>query len=177
LNEAGKALADLDNRDGSRVFSMKERLKLNRQHNILYIAGSLNRGGYDGGVVINGKLVLHHGNGSSSQPGAAARKSSELLNCSVGTGHTHKAGGGAKETTGKGVIQFYEFGFLAMLRHWMMAYMANINKNWQLCLGMITVYGGVPYIELITIGPRVQVDGSEALGAEWRGKEYTNTDF
>lgn len=178
LNDKAAALATLDNRDGSRVFNTKERMKISRDLPITILAGSLNRGGFDGGVLINKKHLATHGNRSTRQPGGASRVMSDNLNKSVHIGHTHKAANGARETTGMGVITWSENGFLAMLSSHIMAYQGNLDKNWQTNLTVFTIaHGGVVAMQLVPIMPMVTPDGRETYGLIWNGKTYLATDY
>lgn len=178
LNDKAGPLATLSNRDGSRVFNTKERMKISRDLPITFLTGSLNRGGFDGGVLINNKHLASHGNRSTRQPGGAARVMSDNLNKSVHIGHTHKAANGARETTGMGVITWTENGFLASLTSEIMAYQSNLDKNWQLNLTVFTVaHGGVIAVQLVPIMPMVLPDGRETWGLVWEDKIYLATDY
>lgn len=178
LTENAGPLATLTNRDGTRVFNTKERMKISRELPITHLSGSLNRGGFDGGVLINNKHLATHGNRSTRQPGGAARVMSDNLNKSVHIGHTHKAANGARETTGMGIITWSESGFLASLRSELMAYISNLDKNWQMNLTLWTVaHGGVIAEQLIPIRPMVLPNGRETYGIYFDGKEYLATDY
>ncbi|MBX9771513.1 MAG: hypothetical protein K2X29_09095 [Candidatus Obscuribacterales bacterium] len=178
LNTVAGPLATLTNRDGSRVFNAKERMKISRDLPITHLAGSLNRGGFDGGLLINNTDLATHGNRSTRQPGGAARVMSDNLNISVHTGHTHKVANGARQTTGKGVIKWSENGFLADFRSAMMAYIGNLDKNWQLNLTVWTVaHDGTISEQLVPITPMVLSDGRETWGLVFGGKVYLATDY
>lgn len=178
LNDKAGPLATLSNRDGSRVFNTKDRMKISRDLPITFLTGSLNRGGFDGGALMNKKHLLSHGNRSTRQPGGAARVMSDNLNKSVHIGHTHKAANGARETTGMGVITWTENGFLASLLSEIMAYQSNLDKNWQLNLTVFTIaHGGVVAVQLVPIMPMVTSDGRETYGLIWDGKVYLATDY
>lgn len=178
LNDKASPLSTLSNEDGSRVFNTKARMKISRDLPITFLAGSLNRGGFDGGVLINKKHLASHGNRSTRQPGGAARVMSDNLNKSVHIGHTHKAAVGARETTGMGVITWTENGFLASMLSQIMAYQSNLDKNWQMNLTVFTVaHGGVISVQLVPITPMVLPDGRETYGIYWDGKVYLATDY
>jgi len=131
------------------------------------------KGGYGGGIVINGDMEFHHGFIVRPNPGASPRADSDRTGRSTGHGHTHRAGMNARVTTNE-VIRSYEFGHLADPKHPYLAY-ANLLNNWHPGLAVATVVNGKVHMNMIPI-IQVEIDGRPRYAFQFNGKLYTSTD-
>jgi hypothetical protein len=131
------------------------------------------KGGYGGGIVINGDMEFHHGFIVRPNPGASPRADSDRTGRSTGHGHTHRAGMNARVTTNE-VIRSYEFGHLADPKHPYLAY-ANLLNNWHPSIGAGVVLGGKVHVDVLPIIP-VTTDGQPKFVLTFADKVYTQSD-
>jgi hypothetical protein len=140
---------------------------------VTFIYGTQERGGLDGGFVLNDDLTFMHGLAVKKVPGASPRTMMDLLGQSFVHGHTHRLGLVAREVTDK-VLQGIELGNLVDPSHDFMAYATMLN-NWHPGFAVGHVHNGITHLQPIPIIP-VMKDGKLKFVFTYAGKVYTQSD-
>ncbi|HEY9777499.1 MAG TPA: metallophosphoesterase [Planktothrix sp.] len=131
------------------------------------------RGGFGGGIVVNGDTEYHHGFIVRPKPGASPRADSDRTGRSTTHGHTHRAGMTVRETT-TGEVVAVESGHLVDPRHPYLAY-ANLLNNWHPAVTFDTIVGGKVHSEVLPID-QVEIDGQLRYVLSFKEKDYVSSD-
>lgn len=138
--------------------------------NTTFLYGVEERGGFEGGMVVNG-FNFHHGIFVRPQPGMSAQADMYRWRWSIGQGHTHRMGMSAV-----GDMRAYEFGHLVDQDHAYLSYAKKMFPNWAPGLAAGVVYNGQLYITPIPVIPMPDQRGQKRLGFVWDGKVYLESD-
>jgi hypothetical protein len=141
------------------------------QDNTTFLYGVEERGGFEGGMVINNDFNLHHGIIVKPQPGASALADMFKWQWNIGHGHTHRMGMSAV-----GDLRSYEFGHLVDMDHSYLAYARKMFPNWAPGLAAGIVHNGKAYITPIPVIPMPGENGRDRLGFVWDGTVYHESD-
>lgn len=144
------------------------------QDNMTFLYGVQQRGGFEGGMVING-FNLHHGYIVRPNPGASPLADMDKWMWSTGHGHTHRAGMATRELL-TGVLRGYEFGHLVNVDHAYMAYAKKMFPNWVPGFAVLRIHNGVCHVEPIPIQPIMCADGKLRLSFVYNGLIYSESD-
>lgn len=139
--------------------------------NTTFLYGVEERGGFEGGMIINNDFNMHHGIIVKPQPGASAQADMMKWQWNIGHGHTHRMGHSAV-----GNLRSYEFGHLVDPDHAYLAYAKKMFPNWAYGLAAGIVYNGKAYITPIPVIPMPDENGATRLGFVWEGKVYFESD-
>jgi len=140
---------------------------------VTFIYDLQEKGGYGGGIYVNGDLLFHHGYIVRPNPGASPRADADNTGKSTGHGHTHRAGFSARETT-SGVIRAFELGHLVDVEHPYMGY-ANLLNNWHPAIGAGIVVGGKVHLKVLPI-KQVTTNGQSRFKFTFGKRVYTQSD-
>lgn len=141
------------------------------QDNTTFLYGVEERGGFEGGMVINNDLNLHHGIIVKPQPGASALADMFKWQWNIGHGHTHRMGLAAV-----GDLRCFEFGHLVDQDHSYLAYARKMFPNWAPGLAAGIIHNGKAYVTPIPVIPMPDARGIMRLGFVWDGQVYMETD-
>jgi hypothetical protein len=139
--------------------------------NTTFLYGVEERGGFEGGMVINNDLNLHHGIIVKPQPGASAMTDMFKWQWNIGHGHTHRMG-----LSAVGDLRSFEFGHLVDQDHAYLAYARKMFPNWAPGLAAGIIFNGKAYITPIPVIPMKDARGMERLGFVWDGKVFLESD-
>lgn len=139
--------------------------------NVTFLYGVEERGGFEGGMVINNDFNIHHGIIVKPQPGASALTDMFKWQWNIGHGHTHRMG-----LSAVGALRSYEFGHLVDMDHAYLAYARKMFPNWAPGLAAGIVHNGKVHITPIPVIPMPSEDGTNRLGFAWDGKVYLESD-
>lgn len=171
LQEMAPQMGSLVNaRNREPIGNFHEMMGFERDDNVTVIYGVEMRGGFEGGLVINGDFNLHHGIIVRPNPGASNLADSDRWQWSVGHGHTHRKGMTAREA-GKRVLRSYEFGHLVNPNHAYLAYAKKDFANWSPGLATFHVHNGKVHVQPLPIFP---INGK--LSFKWDGQTYSESD-
>jgi hypothetical protein len=140
-----------------RALSVHDLLGYGPKDNITFLYDMAERGGYGGGIVVNGDVTFHHGYLVMPKPGASARGDADKNGRSVVHGHTHRIGMTVRNTTIGGERIAVELGHLIDDSHPYIAY-SNLLNNHHKGMAFFTIIGGKVHIELVPIVETI-VDG------------------
>lgn len=135
---------------------------------ILY--GNGDSGGFEGGMVFNSHLNLHHGSFVRPTPGASPLADMDRWIWTIGHGHTHRMGMNVV-----GDLQSYEFGHMVDVDHAYMGYAHKMFPNWAPGFAVFFVHGGKVHVQPVPIQP-ILVKGVLRLSFVWGGKVYSELD-
>lgn len=141
------------------------------QDNTTFLYGVEERGGFEGGMVINNDFNLHHGIMVKPLPGYSALSDMNKWQWNIGHGHTHRAGMAAV-----GDLRCYEFGHLVDMDHSYLAYARKMFPNWAPGLAAGVVHNGKAYITPIPVIPMPDENGRLRLSFVWDGTVYHESD-
>lgn len=174
LTNVAPSLANVVNpHTRQKALAVHELLGYGPDDNVTFLYDLAERGGFGGGIVVNGDYEFHHGFIVRPNPGASPRADAERTNRNTGTGHTHRAGFAARETA-HGEVVGSEFGMLVDPEHPYMAY-ANTLNNWHPAIGFGSVVGGKVHMETLPI-IEMDVDGYRRYVLTWGDKDYVSSD-
>lgn len=143
--------------------------------NTTFLYGVEDRGGFEGGMIINGDFNLHHGIVIRPAPGASPLADMDRWHWSTGHGHTHRAGFVARETLNR-TLRGYEFGHLVDMDHAYMAYAKKMFPNWAPGFAVLKIFNGTVHCQPIPIQPIKCADGKVRLSFVYQGEVYSESD-
>jgi predicted phosphodiesterase len=143
------------------------------EDHVTFIYDIAERGGFGGGLVVNGDTEYHHGFIVRPRPGSSPRADADRSGRSTTHGHTHRAGMSVRETT-TGEIVAVESGHLVDPAHPYLAY-ANLLNNWHPAITFDTVHGGKIHSETLPID-QVEIDGQLRYVLSFNEKDYVSSD-
>lgn len=148
--------------------------------NMTFLYGTDERGGFEGGLLMNNALGAHHGIMVRPKAGASPLADMDKWIRSIMQGHTHRFGFVARdvaptENIPTGVLMGTELGMLVDLNHAYMGYAKNMWPNWHMGLATFTVYNGIPILEHIPITP-VEHKGVKKLGFVYNRELFVEDD-
>lgn len=152
----------LDPKTRNPITAMVNMMGFQKGDRITFTAGIDERGGFEGGVLVNGHMKVEHGEKVKNVPGESARTTAEAYMRDVVMGHVHRLGSFFRDVDG-GIIQGFEVGCLVDFDHPYFAY-ANGQHNWHLGFAVYHILGGRMHVQLIPI--------IEALDDEGRLQYY-----
>lgn len=164
-------------------FSFHAALGYTANDNITFLYGTEERGGYEGGLLLNNDLGLHHGIIVRPKPGASPLADMDRWMWSILHGHTHRMGLVARDVGVNdsksmiaGVLRGFELGMLVDPDHVYMAYAKTMFPNWHPGFGVFRVHNGVVHTAAVPIQPLKGTDGLTRLGFTYGGKLFTESD-
>jgi hypothetical protein len=146
---------------------------------VVFIYGTEARGGFEGGVLINNDLSVHHGIIVRPKASFSPLADMDRWMRSIVHGHTHRLGFVSRDVTPSkeypsGVLRGYELGNLANMDHSFMAYSRGMWPNWHHGFGVLNVHNGIAHLQPVPIS--VIASASDKLGFAWDGQVYTEAD-
>lgn len=141
------------------------------EDNTTFLYGVDERGGFEGGLVLNSDLNLHHGTFVRPNPGASAQADMFRWQWSVGHGHTHRMGMSAV-----GKLRSYEFGHLVDRDHAYMSYAKKEFPNWAPGFATFVVHNGKVHVQPVPVMPLADENGHLRLSFVYDGKLYQESD-
>jgi predicted MPP superfamily phosphohydrolase len=162
-------------------FSFHAQMGYTADDNITFLYGTEERGGYEGGLLLNNDLGLHHGIIVRPKPGASPLADMDRWAWSIMHGHTHRMGMVAREIDGQneqfaGVLRGYELGMLVDMDHSYLAYAKQMFPNWHPGFGVCVVHNGAVHMQPVPIAPISDARGHSKLAFTWDGKVFTESD-
>jgi hypothetical protein len=142
------------------------------EDNITFLYGMDERGGFEGGVLLNDDLGIHHGIIVAPKAGLSPLKDMQRYSRSRAHGHTHRLGCGFMDKNPRapfptGVGRWYELGMLADMDHSFMAYAKRMFPNWHMGFAAGEVYDSVVHLATVPIRPINDEQGRSRFGFEW----------
>jgi predicted MPP superfamily phosphohydrolase len=163
-------------------FSFHAQLGYTKDDNITFIYGTEERGGYEGGLLINNDLSMHHGILVRPKPGQSAIGDMDRWMWNIIHGHTHRMGMAARELSTPseeyltGVLRAFELGHLVDPNHSYMSYAKQMFPNWHPGFGVFNVHNGVVHMQPVPIKPVDVSGGREKLGFVYDGELFVESD-
>jgi hypothetical protein len=148
----------IDPKTRNPVLSMVNMMGFQKGDRVTFLSGVDERGGYEGGLLINNHMSVVHGEKVKSTPGESARTTAEAFMQDVVMGHVHRLGSFARDIDG-GVLMGYELGCLVDLNHPYFSYAHGNQFNWHLGFGVFFVHGGRVHVQLIPIEEALDDEG------------------
>lgn len=142
---------------------------------VTFLYGTEERGGYEGGLLINNDLSLHHGIIVRPKPGASPLADMDRWAWSIAHGHTHRMGMVARDTS-TSVLRGYELGMLVDPDHSYLAYARQMFPNWHPGFAVFTVHNGVVHLQPVPVMPIADAAGHSKLAFTWNGEVFTESD-
>lgn len=139
--------------------------------NTTFLYGVEERGGFEGGMIINDDMNLHHGTFVRPNPGASAQADMFRWQWNIGQGHTHRMGMSAV-----GGLRSYEFGHLTDRDHHFMTYAKKEFPNWAPGFAVGHVFGGKVHIQPVPVMPLLDENGRPRLSFTYDGELYQESD-
>ena len=136
-----------------------------------FLYGVEERGGFEGGMVLNNDLNLHHGTFVRPNPGASAMADMFRWQWNIGHGHTHRMG-----MTSVGDLRSYEFGHLVDRDHAYLAYAKKEFPNWAPGFAVAHVHNGKVHVQPIPIMPLADANGHLKLSFVYDGQLFQESD-
>ena len=137
------------------------------EDNITFLYDTAERGGFGGGILVNGQQEYHHG-------WTAPRTDTDKTGRSTSQGHTHAKSLTVRETVDSEVSSS-QGGHLVNVSHPYMAYAAMLNK-WAQGLEFHTVVNGKVHIEPLPISEMDTGNGDLRKVLVWGDKVYLSSD-
>jgi hypothetical protein len=162
-------------------FSFHAMLGYTAKDNITFLYGTEERGGYEGGLLLNDDLGLHHGIVIRPKPGASPLADMDRWVRSIVHGHTHRMGLVARDMTPNedmptGVLRGFELGHLTDMDHSYMAYAKQMFPNWHPGFGVLRVHNGVVHMAPVPIQPIETSPGRSKLAFVYDGELFEESD-
>jgi len=159
-------------------FSFHAQLGYTAKDNITFLYGTEERGGFEGGLLLNNDLGLHHGIFVKPKAGMSPLADMDRYVMSILQGHTHRFGMAAREVSTDednvtGVLRGFELGHLIDLDHTYMAYAKHLFPNWHPGFGVARVHNGIVHMQPVPILPLGKGTGhSNKLGFIFDGELF-----
>lgn len=139
---------------------------------ITFIYGTEERGGFEGGLLLNNDLGLHHGILVKPKAGFSPLADMQKWSRSIVHGHTHRLGSGfmdkqAREPFPLGVGRWFELGHLVDMDHSYLSYAKRMFPNWHPGFAAGIVHNGLIHLSTIPITPISDERGHSKLAFEW----------
>jgi hypothetical protein len=184
LQDLAPQLGSLVNPHSREPLSFHAQLGYKADDNVVFIYGTEERGGFEGGILMNNDLGVHHGIIIRPRPGFSPLGDMDRWMHSIVHGHTHRLGMVARNISPdqdlddyvSGVLRGFELGCLANMDHSFMAYSRQMWPNWHYGLGVINVHNGVVHLQPVPIAPVKDERGREKLTFVYAGNVYTESD-
>jgi len=116
---------------------------------VTFITGNDERGGFEGGVMLNDDLKLEHGVLVKPVPGDSVRGHAEKWHRNTVTGHTHRMGQFARQLASNKVLRGTELGCLVDWDKPNFAFASGHDWHHGFAVGI--VHGGVVHVQPIPI--------------------------
>ena len=181
LQEMAPQLGGIVDPKSREPFSFHAQMGYTAKDNITFLYGTEERGGYEGGLLLNNDLGLHHGIIVRPKAGASPLADMDRWMWSIVHGHTHRMGMVARELSEPneeyvtGMLRGFELGMLVDPDHSYMAYAKQMFPNWHPGFGVFNVHNGVLHQQPVPIKP-VTVDGKTKLGFAYNGELFLESD-
>lgn len=162
--------------------SVHSQLGYKADDNVLWIYGTEERGGFEGGLLLNNDLGVHHGIVIRPKAGFSPLADMDRWMRSIAHGHTHRFGFVARDLRvpskeyPAGILRGYELGVLADMDHSFMAYSRQMWPNWHYGFGAGLVHNGIVHLQPVPISPVPDERGRDKLTFVWNGEEFTESD-
>lgn len=138
---------------------------------ITFITAADQRGGFEGGLLVNDQLKIEHGELVKPVPGDSARAHLLRTNCSTVMGHTHRFGSLAYTTAGDGSVrQAMELGCLIDFTHPSFGYAHE--HNWHHGFGAAVVLNGRLHVQPLPIIQAEDDSGQLRYFFQYAGKQF-----
>jgi len=163
-------------------FSFHAQMGYTANDPITFLYGTEERGGFEGGLLLNNDLGLHHGILVRPKPGASSLGDMERWMWSIMHGHTHRMGMVARDVTSNeksmvaGMLRGYELGMLVDPDHSYMSYAKQMFPNWHPGFGVCVVNNGVVHMQPVPIQPIEDAKGHSKLSFVWDGEVFSESD-
>ena len=171
LQEYAPKLGSIVTPDNREPLNLHNFMGYGPDDNKTFLYGVDERGGFEGGLMVNDDLYLHHGRLVKQFPGESALAAAYKWQQSTGQGHVHRFG-----STMVGDLRAYEFGHLVDMDHACMGYARRLWPNWNPGFAVFTVYNGKVHVRNIPIRPVADKRGVLKLSFVWDGKLYQESD-
>jgi hypothetical protein len=161
--------------------SFHSQLGYKADDNVMFIYGTEERGGFEGGLLLNNDLGVHHGIMVRPKPGFSPLGDMDRWMRSIMHGHTHRFGFVARDIRPNkeypsGIMRGLELGCLANMDHSFMAYAKQMWPNWHYGFGAGLVHNGIPHVQPVPISPVKDERGREKLTFTWNGEIFTESE-
>lgn len=163
-------------------FSFHAQLGYTAKDNITFLYGTEERGGYEGGLLINNDIGMHHGIIVRPKAGASAIADMDRWMWNIVHGHTHRMGYAARELSMPsdeyvtGMLRGFELGMLVDPDHSYLAYAKQMFPNWHPGFGVFNVHNGVVHSQPVPIKPVEVSPGREKLGFVYDRELFVESD-
>lgn len=162
-------------------FSFHAALGYTSKDNITFLYGTEERGGYEGGLLLNNDLGMHHGILVRPKAGASPLADMDRWMWSIMHGHTHRMGLVARDITRSedmvaGVMRGFELGMLVDPNHAYMAYAKQMFPNWHPGFGVLRVHNGVVHMAPVPILPIEDANGRTKLAFKYNDETFEESD-
>jgi hypothetical protein len=164
----------LDPKTRNPMTAMVNMMGFTKDDPITFLSGLDDRGGYEGGVLINGEYKIEHGDLVKPTPGDSVRATAEAMMQSTGMGHVHRAGRFARDVDGK-VLRGDEFGCLIDMDHPYFNYHHG-RHNWFHAFGVYHVVGGMMHVQIIPIFEALDENGQLQYWFQYAGRVFRSSD-
>lgn len=163
-------------------FSFHSLLGLPKDFPCTFLYGTEERGGFDGGLLLNDDLGMHHGILVRPKPGMSPLADMDRWMRSIVHGHTHRMGLVARDVLPSedmvaGVIRGFELGMLVDPDHSYLAYARQMWPNWHPGLGVFHVHNGVVHQQPLPIKPVPTEGGRTKLTIVFDGERFEESDI
>jgi hypothetical protein len=155
------------------ILNVHQMLGFGAKDPITFLKGIDERGGFEGGMLINNDVKLEHGMIVKPLPGASAQAHAEAFDQNTGMGHTHRAGVTARLTFNS-VLRSFELGNLVDFDHPYFAYAPM--KNWHHAIGVGHVFNGKLHVEVIPIQQGLDEKGVLHYWFVYDGQVFKSSD-
>lgn len=181
LQDLAPQLGSIVDPNSREPFSFHAQLGYTANDNITFLYGTEERGGFEGGLLLNNDLGMHHGIVIRPKPGASPLADMDRWMWSIMHGHTHRMGLVARDVNPSddmvaGVLRGFELGMLVDMDHSYMAYAKQMFPNWHPGFGVLRVHNGVVHMQAVPIQPIVDAQGNSKLGFVFDGKLFEESD-
>jgi len=181
LQDLAPQLGSLINPHTREPLSFHSLLGYKADDNVLFVYGTEERGGFEGGILLNNDLGVHHGIIIRPKAGFSPLADMDRWLRSIAHGHTHRFGFVARDITPSkeypaGMLRGYELGCLANMEHSFMAYSRQMWPNWYHGFSVFTVHNGVVHNQPVPIAPIADERGLEKLSFVWNGEIFSESD-
>jgi len=163
-------------------FSFHAALGYTSEDNITFVYGTEERGGYEGGLLLNNDLGMHHGIIVRPKAGASAIADMDRWMWNIVHGHTHRMGFAARELSMPseeyvtGMLRAFELGMLVDMDHSYLSYAKQMFPNWHPGFGVFNVHNGVVHMQPVPIKPVEVSPGREKLGFVYDRELFVESD-
>lgn len=165
------ALGSMVTQNNREAFNFHNLMGFRSSDNATLLYGREERGGFEGGLVFNSDLNLHHGTFVRPTPGASPLADMNKWLWSVGHGHTHRMG-----MCSTGLLRCYEFGHMVNPEHAYLAYAKDMFINWAPGFAVFFVHNGRVHVQPVPVQAIPDSKGVLRLGFVWGGKVYFESD-